>query len=67
MHSQTRRRLMVVLGVGFLLGALATPALGGDIDPDTEFAVARPNHGAIEQIADLRSSGDSADAALPRP
>ncbi len=66
MHSRTRRRLMVVLGVGFLVGALATPALGGDIDPDTEFAVARPNHGAIEQIADLRSSGDSADAALIR-
>ena len=39
------------------MGALVTPAFAGDLDPDTTFAVARPNHGAIEQIADLRSRG----------
>ena len=64
MHRQSRRRLAAVLGLGFLIGALATPALGGDIDPDTAFAVARPNHGAIRQIANLRSSGRHAEADL---
>lgn len=64
MRWHSRRRLAVVLGVGFLIGALVTPALGGDIDPDTEFAVAKPNHGAIRQIADLRSSGRHAEADL---
>jgi endoglucanase len=63
-HSQTRRPLSVLVGVGVLIGALVSPALGGDLDPDTELAVARPNHGAIEQIADLRAGGDHAAADL---
>jgi endoglucanase len=50
--------------VGVLVAMLVTPALGGDIDPDTEFAVARRNQGAIQQIADLRSSGGRASADL---
>jgi endoglucanase len=64
MHRPTRRPLLVLVGVGLLIGALVTPALGGDLDPDTQFAVARPNHGAIEQIARLRSSGNHAAADL---
>ncbi|HEX5941376.1 MAG TPA: glycoside hydrolase family 6 protein [Anaerolineales bacterium] len=33
-------------------------------DPDTEFYVPKPNHGALEQIADLTASGDRDDADL---
>ena len=36
------------------------------LDPDTEFYVPPPNHGAIEQIADLTSSGNREDADLIR-
>jgi endoglucanase len=35
-----------------------------DIDPHSQFFVAKPNPGAIEQIADLISEGNSADADL---
>ena len=34
------------------------------LDPDTQFYVPKPNHGAIEQIADLTSSGNKEDANL---
>ena len=34
------------------------------LDPNTQFYVAKPNHGALEQIADLTSSGNKADANL---
>ena len=37
-----------------------------DLDPDTQFYVPRPNHGAVEQIADLTSSGNKEDADLIR-
>lgn len=63
--------LPILLGLGFLLATASTPALGGGktspgrgLDLDTEFAVATANHGAIRQIADLRSSGAKADAEL---
>jgi endoglucanase len=36
------------------------------LDPGTLFYVPKPNHGAIEQIADLTSSGDKTDAGLIR-
>jgi endoglucanase len=39
---------------------------GRSLDPNTQFYVAKPNHGAIEQIASLTSSGDKASAALIR-
>jgi endoglucanase len=38
----------------------------GSLDPDTKFYVPKPNHGAIEQIADLTSSGNKEDADLIR-
>jgi endoglucanase len=46
--------------------ASAKPQTGDDrsLDPNTQFYIAKPNHGAIEQIADLHSSGDKADARL---
>src|SRR4029079_8916342 len=34
------------------------------LDPHTQFYVPAPNHGAIEQIAQLASSGDQANASL---
>src|SRR5262245_59453283 len=56
-----------------LLAAFAVAALwfavgvsGGGTDPAAGFYVPKANHGAIEQIADLTSSGDKADAALIR-
>jgi endoglucanase len=36
------------------------------LDPNTRFYVPKPNHGAIEQIADLTSSGNKHDARLIR-
>jgi endoglucanase len=66
MKRNVSRPFAVPLGIGLLLATAIPPAIGGDLDPDTEFAVARANHGAIEQIADLRSSGDRAAADLIR-
>jgi len=40
--------------------------MAADLDPDTDFYVAKLNHGAIEQIAELTSSGYKADADLIR-
>lgn len=71
----TGRRLGHILIVGMLLAAFlaAAPGFsganslaseGGNLEPDTRFYVAKPNHGAIEQIADLISGGDKADASL---
>lgn len=34
------------------------------LDPGTQFYVPKPNHGAIEQIADLTSSGNKSDANI---
>ena len=60
---------------GILLGVLiaSAPVLASAMSPsapaqslasDTQFYVPKPNHGAIEQIADLTSSGNKADANL---
>ena len=49
--------------------ALADPPVrspGRDLEPSTRFYVPKPNHGAIEQMADLRSDKRKADAALIR-
>jgi endoglucanase len=72
-----QRKLRHLLVVGTLLTALILAALllisagsksadGRSLDSNTQFYVAKPNHGAIEQIADLTSSGDQADATLIR-
>jgi endoglucanase len=37
---------------------------GSGLDPDTQFYVPKPNHGAKTQMADLISNGDKADAGL---
>src|SRR5215207_8080929 len=70
-----RRGLIHFLVVNTLLAALVASAPGfasakphasaaRSLDSNTQFYVAKPNHGAIEQIADLTSSGNKADANL---
>ncbi len=65
-----QRWLRPLLAVSVLLAVLiaSVPVFGDglNLDPDTRFYVAKRNHGAIEQIADLTSSGDKADANLIR-
>ena len=56
--------LLFILVVSAPLLALASEGLS--LDPDTQFYVPKRNQGAIEQIADLTSSGDYADADLIR-
>jgi len=45
---------------------LASTASKASLGPSTQFYVPKPNQGAIEQIADLRSSGNTSDADLIR-
>ena len=65
-----RRKLRPILAVSMLLAVLMVSvpvsADGGNLGPDTLFYVAKPNHGANTQIADLISNGDKADANLIR-
>jgi endoglucanase len=70
--QRTLRHLLVVstllaaliASAPMLASAASQSADGRSLDPNTQFYVAKPNHGAIEQIADLTSSGDKADANL---
>jgi endoglucanase len=70
-----QRRLRCFLVVGTLLAALiaVAPVLASaglrtldsrSLDSSTQFYVPKPNHGALEQIANLTSSGNKADANL---
>ena len=70
---KTKRKLGRLFVVGLLLAVLIAtiPAFASarsqaNLDPGTQFYVPKVNHGAIEQIADLTSSGDKADADLIR-
>jgi endoglucanase len=54
--------LLVALVISAALGDSAKSQV--TLDPDTQFYVPKPNHGAIEQIAALTSSGNKADADL---
>src|SRR6266487_3338484 len=54
--------LLAMLVVSSRMSALASPQSG--LDANTQFYVPKPNHGALEQIADLTSSGNKADANL---
>ena len=53
----------VTVAAGLVVGAAAAEHPAG-IDPDTVFYVPKANHGAIEQIAALRSTAQRDDAAL---
>jgi endoglucanase len=70
-----QRKLRHLLVVSTLLAALiavasvfasagAKAADSRSLDPNTQFYVPKPNHGALDQIADLTSSGYKADANL---
>lgn len=70
-----QRKMKTVLVTSALLAMLiaTVPAFalansetgdGLDLGPDTQFYVPKYNHGAIEQFADLTSSGDKTDADL---
>ena len=55
--------------IGLLLGAAligSAPSVATAAPAADELYVPRPNHGAIEQIAELRAAGDHAGAALIR-
>jgi len=73
MKSHSKLRYFLVVGILIelivLTAAMVNPGKvsandGTNLDPDTLFYVAKPNHGAIEQIASLTSSGDYAGARL---
>jgi len=73
MTNQRRLRCFLIMSIflaAFMASvpmlALAKPQMndGRSLDPNTQFYVPKPNHGAIEQIAGLTSSGDKADARL---
>jgi len=70
---KSQRKLSRLFVAGLLLAVLiaSVPAFASarsqtDLDPGTQFYVPKVNHGAIEQIADLTSSGEKGDAALIR-
>src|SRR5688572_11006269 len=67
------RHLFVVSVLLAALIALAAPALASvkaqsseGLDPDTQFYVPKPNHDAVEQVAELTAQGRKDDAALIR-
>src|SRR5688572_26123911 len=63
-HFLTINTLLVMLiGSAPMFASAKSQA---SLDPNTQFYVPKPNHGAIEQIADLTSRGDKADANLIR-
>jgi endoglucanase len=70
---KTKRKPGRLFIAGLLLAVLIAtiPAFAAarsqaSLDPGTQFYVPKVNHGATEQIADLTSSGDKADANLIR-
>ncbi len=67
----TNRRYLLVMSMLVIALVTSAPLLASaksqaSLDPDTQFYVPKPNHGAIEQIADLTSSGNKDDADLIR-
>ena len=55
----------VLLACAAAVPVLATSPMGGaNIDPTTRFYVPPPLHGAVAQVAQLKASGEPADAAL---
>ena len=61
-HLLMMGSLLAMLIVSAPMSASALPQTG--LDANTQFYVPKPNHGALDQIADLTSSGNKADANL---
>ena len=71
MKSHRKRSRLIVASLLLVVLIASAPAFAAaqsqaSLDPGTQFYVAKPNHGAIEQIAGLVSSGDTANAELIR-
>src|SRR4030095_4125742 len=69
MTAQKKLRNLLVTGTLVATLIASVPVLVSakpqtSLNPNTQFYVPKPNHGAIEQIADLTSSGNKADANL---
>jgi len=64
-HILAMGTLLAVLIASAAMPALAKPA-AGSLDPNTRFYVPKVNNGATNQIANLISSGNKADANLIR-
>ena len=66
--TNPRKFTYLVIGIFMAVFVVSVPILAAmsqtGLDPDTQFYVPEPNDGAIEQIADLTSSGNQADASL---
>ncbi len=66
--SKNRQFVHLLIALSFLAALAAAPVLvsasATGLDPNTQLYVPKPNHGAIEQIADLTRSKNKADAAL---
>ena len=71
MKNPRKRNRLIVVGTLLLVLIVSAPMLAlanedSNLDPDTQFYVPKRNQGAIEQIAELTSNGDTADADLIR-
>jgi endoglucanase len=69
-HQRNPRYLLVitalVAALVLSLPVLASAKSEASLNPDTQFYIPKANHGAVEQIADLTSRGNKADANLIR-
>jgi len=71
MNTQRKTRRLIALSLVLAMLIASIPAFvsarsQASLDTDTQFYVPKVNHGAVEQIAELTSSGDKADADLIR-
>ncbi|MFC1997652.1 glycoside hydrolase family 6 protein [Chloroflexota bacterium] len=69
MENPRKRNHLIIVGALLFVLVVSAPVLAlasedPNLDPNTQFYVAKRNQGAIEQIAGLTSNGDYADADL---
>ena len=69
MINQRKLRRLLVISTLFVMLMASVPMMAsampqGSLDPNTQFYVPKPNHGAQEQITVLTSSGNKTDANL---
>jgi endoglucanase len=68
MTNQRKLKYLLMISTLFVTLIASAPVLAksqaNSLDANTQFYVPKPNHGALEQIADLTSSGNKADANL---
>jgi endoglucanase len=68
MSNQRKLTYLLMISTLFVTLIASAPVLAksqaNSLDPNTQFYVPKPNHGAIEQMTDLTSSGDKENAKL---